>query len=267
MTKVWLSGLYIYPIKSAAGIALSSAQVHSRGLEYDRRWMVVDSKGKFITQRKFPQMALIQISLESDHLAIAAPGMPPLAIPLQPPSQETRPVTIWKDRCDAVPVGQESQSWFSEFLQTPCQLVYMPDESDRPIHDPGGDRGQVSFADAYPFLLISEASLEDLNQRLAQPIPMNRFRPNLVVSGCEAFAEDGWQQIQVGEIAFCVAKPCARCIIPSVDQATGICGKEPLMTLAQYRSWDGQIWFGQNLIQSQLGSLQVGTPVEILSES
>jgi uncharacterized protein YcbX len=123
---------------------------------------------------------------------------------------------------------------------------------------------QVSFADGFPFLLISDASLADLNQRLEQPVPMNRFRPNLVVSGCEAFAEDGWQSIRIGSIGFRVVKPCDRCVITTVDQTQGIRGKEPLLTLAQYRRWDGKIWFGQNLIHEQLGMLKVGDSVEII---
>ena len=255
--NITLSGLYIYPIKSAAGLAIPSATVHPRGLEYDRRWMVVDQAHRFMTQRKFPQMARIQVQLDGETMRISAPNMEPLAVPLQP-SPETNndgdrlTVEVWGDRCPALSMGAESQAWFSHVLGTPCQLVYMPDDTQRPTeHGRHGDQSIVSFADAYPFLLISDASLQDLNDRLPHPIPMNRFRPNLVVSGCDAFAEDKWHQIQLGALTFTVAKACSRCTIPTVDQSTGVRGKEPLKTLATYRHWDGQIWFGQNLMQSE----------------
>ncbi|NEQ97751.1 MAG: MOSC domain-containing protein [Cyanothece sp. SIO2G6] len=268
-----LTELHIYPIKSAAGIDLSQATVQPRGLEYDRRWMVVDANGKFMTQRKFPQMARIQVQLGDRDLCISAPGIQDLSVPLQSYSgHDSVIVDVWGDRCAAIPVGPESRAWFTQVLATDCQLVYMPDGSDRPTdHGKLGPEQQVSFADAYPFLLISEASLADLNSRLDEPIPMNRFRPNLVVAGCDAFAEDQWDVIQIGSLSFNVAKACARCTIPTVDQATGIRGKEPLTTLASYRRWDGQIWFGQNLVQvgdevgaKQGGELRVGDRITLL---
>lgn len=170
-------------------------------------------------------------------------------------------VEVWGDRCLAWSMGNDARIWFSTMLGTPCELVYMPDESDRPTdHGAFGRENQVSFADSYPFLLISEASLADLNQRLDTPIPMNRFRPNLVVSGCDAFSEDHWTEIRIGNVPFQVAKSCSRCTIPTVDQATGKRSPEPLKTLATYRHWDGQIWFGQNLIHHTLGTLNVGDP-------
>ncbi|NET48854.1 MAG: MOSC domain-containing protein [Merismopedia sp. SIO2A8] len=249
-----LSGIHIYPIKSAAGITLQSATVQARGLEFDRRWMVVDRSNRFMTQRKFPKMALIQVHLNSDTLAVSAPDIDPLILPLQPTDNEDSgahlTVDVWGDRCDAISMGAESNAWFSQVIGQDCQLVYMPDNSQRPTdHGKYGNEQSVSFADAYPFLLISEASLEDLNGRLEAPIPMNRFRPNLVVKGCDAFAEDDWNQIQIGKFTFSVAKACSRCTIPTVDQVTGIRGKEPITTLATYRRWEGKIWFGQNLIQ------------------
>jgi uncharacterized protein YcbX len=165
-------------------------------------------------------------------------------------------------------LGEEVSQWFSEFLELSCQLVYMPDNSYRPVNSRYASHNQqVSFADGFPFLLISEASLQDLNERLDQPIPMNRFRPNLVVSGCEAFAEDSWRSIRIGSIPFHVVKPCERCLITTVDQAQGIRGKEPLQTLAQYRLSNGKILFGQNLIPAELGTLQVGDSVEICHSS
>jgi len=266
MTSIQLSGLYIYPIKSAGGIALSTVQVSDRGLQYDRRWMLVDEKGKFLTQRQFPRMALIQVRLGENELVVEAPHQPSLSIPLDYESDHRLPVQIWNDICQAMPLEQEFSQWFSKFLHISCQLVYMPEDSIRPINPNYADPSKpVSFADGFPFLLISQASLQDLNQRLEQPVPMNRFRPNLVVSGCEAYAEDSWRQIRIGSIPFRVVKPCSRCTITTVDQSQGIRGKEPLATLAHYRLRNGQIFFGQNVIQEQLGTLRVGDEVEINS--
>lgn len=290
MTDITLSGLHIYPIKSAAGISLERAQVQARGLEFDRRWMVVDSNHKFMTQRKVAKMALMGVEITDATLKVTAPDISPLEIPLPAPTedleslpQHSLTVEVWGDRCAAISTGRDSQAWLSEVLGKDCQLVYMPDSSDRPTdHGKFSDTQQVSFADAYPFLLISEASLADLNRRLverqADPIPMNRFRPNLVVAGCDAFAEDTWTQIQIGTHRLTVAKACSRCVIPSIDQATGIKQKEPLPTLITFRHWDGDIWFGQNLIHTEppssivgkslgqsLGDLTVGDRLTLLS--
>ena len=277
MKPVVLSELYIYPIKSAAGIAVNQASITPRGLRYDRRWMVVTPEGRFMTQRKFPKMARITVQIQNEMLVINAPERGALHLPLHPEqavassevsseSRETKIVEVWGDRCLAWSMGDEVRAWFSDVLETPCELVYMPDESDRPTdHGKFGTEKQVSFADAYPFLLISEASLEDLNQRLDTPILMNRFRPNLVVSGCDSFAEDQWTSIHVGNIPFEVAKACSRCTIPTVDQATGLRSPEPIKTLATYRRWDGQIWFGQNLIHGALGTLTVGDRLHVMS--
>jgi hypothetical protein len=266
MGEIKLTGIYIYPIKSAAGISLKTTQIGKRGFQYDRQWMLVDEMGKFLTQRQLPRMALITVLLKGDELVVKVPNKESLSIPVHLESDYRIAVQVWNDVCDAIPLGDEVNRWFSEFLEMSCQLVYMPDSSFRPVNpDYATNNEQVSFVDGFPFLLISEASLQDLNNRLDEPVPMNRFRPNLVVSGCEAFAEDSWSQIRIGSIPFNVAKPCSRCVITTVDQAQGIRGKEPLRTLAQYRHWDGNIWFGQNLIHSQLGALQVGDLVEIES--
>lgn len=273
MTNLVLSGLYIYPIKSAAGLAVDGASMTERGLQHDRRWMIVNADGKFMTQRQFPRMALIRVQIQdgvmtlsvSDSKGSSAPTIAPLSLPLIPDPEAPLTVEVWGDRCLALSMGPEAQAWLSDVLGLPCTLVYMPDESDRPTdHGRFGASHQVSFADAYPYLLISEASLADLNQRLPSPIPMNRFRPNLVVRGCDAFAEDQWNTIRIGDVSFQVAKPCSRCTIPTVDQATAERSPEPLKTLATYRHWDGQIWFGQNLLHNQMGTLTVGDRLEIM---
>lgn len=263
MSAIKLSGLNTYPIKSAAGIALNHAQVTMRGLLHDRRWMVCDRSGKFLTQRKFPKMALIQVAVDDVlHLSIAGTEQIELKIPAVPAATPVS-VDVWGDSCTAWSMGDAAAQWLSEFLRQEVQLVYMPDSTNRPT-DHGRFDTPNSFSDAYPFLLISEASLADLNRRLDQPVPMNRFRPNLVVSGCDPFAEDTWKQMKVGDILFDVAKACSRCSVPGVEQSTGVQGKEPLKTLATFRRWDHAIWFGQNLIAQNTGTLTVGDDVEIL---
>lgn len=269
MATLQLSGLTIYPVKSAAGIALTQGEVAARGLAGDRRWMVVDPQGKFITQRQVPAMALIQVSLGAETLRLSAPGQSSLVLPSSlgdAAGAKELTVEIWGDRCLAIAASSEADSWVSQALQIPCRLVYMPDHCQRPTaHGQLGEETLVSFADAYPVLLISEASLAALNQRLDQPVPMDRFRPNLVVRGCDAFAEDTWQRIRIGEVQFDLPKGCDRCSIPGVDQRTGLQQREPLLTLAQFRRWDGKIWFGQNLVQRNLGKLSLGNEVEILA--
>lgn len=264
MPSIELSGLITYPIKSAAGIGLSQSQVTSRGLLHDRRWMICDRSGKFITQRKFPRMALIQVAV-NETLVLSIKGVADsiIRLPAVPATSKTVEVTVWGDTCIGWSMGDDVAKWLSYFLEVDVQLVYMPDSTHRPI-DHGRFETPNSFADAYPFLLISEGSLADLNGRLERPVPMNRFRPNLVVKGCEPFAEDTWQQIKIGNIVFDVAKPCSRCSIPGVEQTTGEQGKEPLKTLATYRRWDHAIWFGQNLIAHSEGILNEGDRVAVL---
>ena len=264
MSQIRVSELYVYPIKSAAGWSLAAAEVQERGFAFDRRWMVVDDTGKFMTQRKHPKLALLQVAIASKQLRLTAPGLSELV--LSKDSTHTLTVEVWGDRCQAQAI-HGSQEWLSEYLEQPCQLVYMPNESDRPIHhaELTQQPKPVSFADGFPFLLISQASLDDLNGRLDVPVPMNRFRPNLVVTGCAAFAEDTWQTIRVGEVTFRVAKPCSRCRVTTVDQATAAMGQEPLKTLSTYRLEHGQIWFGQNLWAENLGTIRVGDPVAIVA--
>jgi uncharacterized protein len=285
MPALALSELYIYPIKSVAGIALSEAQMTSRGLQYDRRWMVVDVKGKFISQRRFPRMALIGVNIASQYLQITAPGMADLFVLIddclgmdsgvrnEPFDRLT--VEVWGDRLTAIALGPDSEQWFTEFMGIDCQLVYMPDRSNRPTaHGKLGPDKLVSFADAYPYLLISEASLAGLNEKLAaqrKPIvTMQRFRPNLVIKGCDQpHAEDNWQQIRVGEALFDLPKLCDRCSIPNVNPMTGERGQEPTKTLSTYRYWEKGIWFGQNAVQPNMpfegfGTLQLGDRVEVI---
>ncbi len=262
---MYLSGLYVYPIKSMSGIPLEASDVDGRGLRYDRRWMLVDEDGWFISQRELPRMALIQVRIEPDRLVVDAPGMSSLELPLDPTTGKTIPARIWDDVVEASLVGEDADRWFGEFLGLRCSLVFLPDESVRPVDPDYGEAGdQVGLADGFPFLLISEASLADLNSRLEHPLPMNRFRPNLVSGGCEAFAEDGWRVVRIGPITFRVVKPCSRCAITTVDQTTAVAGKEPLRTLARFRKVGDKVLFGQNLIHDGTGTLHTDDPVEIL---
>jgi len=260
-----LSSLNTYPIKSAGGVALSQSQVTARGLLHDRRWLVCDRNGEFLTQRTLPKMALIQVEIgDTLRLSMSDNAYAALELPLVPTAAAPMRVEVWGDICMAWSMGGAAAQWLSDALGVDCQLVYMPESTQRPV-DHGRFDMPNSFADAYPFLLLSEASLADLNGRLDQPVSMNRFRPNLVVKGCEPFAEDDWRQIKIGEITFDVVKACARCSIPGLEQSTGKQGKEPLKTLATYRRWEQAIWFGQNLLARGGGVLQVGDAVEIIS--
>lgn len=260
-----LSEINIYPIKSCGLISLNEAELEPRGLQHDRRWLVVDDRGMFMTQRDFPRMTLISIHVTSDGLFVQAPEMEPLLVPFETESREHIPVVIWDDSLEAMPVNGKAAEWFSEVLGVRCKLVVMTDRSVRPV-DKSYAIGEdvVSFADGFPMLLISEASLADLNSRLDVPIPMKRFRPNLVVEGCEPFAEDTWKEIAVGDVRMYVVKPCARCTITTVDTATGEKGREPLRTLATYRSVGNQVMFGQNVIHASRGRIRVGDEVRVI---
>ena len=259
-----LSALNIYPIKSARGIPLAEWAVDEFGLRYDRRWMVVGESGLFLSQRSHPRLALVVPSIGDGMLQIDAPGMPTLETPLQPHDTVTTSVTVWRDTCAGTWLGDRAAEWFSSFLKLPCMLVHMADRVVRPADAafaPNGTR--VSFADGFPFLIVSEESLVDLNGRLSEPVAMNRFRPNLVAAGAEPFAEDTWKVIEIGGIRLRMVKPCDRCLVTTTDQTTGQRGKEPLRTLATYRKVNGEVMFGQNAVHQSTGHLRVGDPIVI----
>jgi uncharacterized protein len=259
-----LTGLNVYPIKSAAGIPADAWEVDAFGLQYDRRWMVIDDGGQAITQRELPRLALVRPTFRNDCLLVEAPGMLPLELPLQSAWSVTTTVTVWDDTCTAAWLGDHPARWFSTVLGKSCSLVYMAESAVRPA-DPAfaPSDTRVSFADAFPFLMISEESLADLNSRMPVPLPMNRFRPNLVIAGGEPYAEDSLGQFNIGEISFRTVKPCDRCAITTTDQATGERGNEPLRTLATYRKRDGKVLFGQNLVHSGVGRLSVGDVLQV----
>ena len=262
-----LSELNIYPVKSLKGISLQSATVEARGLEYDRRWMLVDEDRQFFTQREVPKMAAVKIEVGPDGLTASMNGN---RIHVAPGSEgETEFVTVWGSTVKGAFYGREIDDWFSDALETKCRLVSMPESTKRMVSPEFAVRvleDHVSFADGYPFLLIGEASLDDLNTRLAEPVPMNRFRPNFVVAGAEPFEEDTWKRIRIGSTEFHLVKPCARCVLTTVDQVSGVkTGKEPLATLSGYRNFDGKVLFGQNLIAESVGgTVSVGDEVEVI---
>ncbi len=267
--KLAISELWVYPIKSLGGISLREAQLSARGLLWDRRWMLLDAEGDFLTQRRFPEMALLQVSLHTHTLEVfhRYKSLPSLIIPLQmQDTGEHVQAPVWDDRTLAWYVGRQYDQWFSEALETPCRLVYMPDESERTtIGKWSGRQQKVSFADAYPILLISQASLDDLNSRLQETIPMDRFRPNIVVRGSAPFAEDKWHEFWVGDLHLWAEKPCARCVLTTIDQLTAQKGKEPLQTLSRYRRLGSKVLFGQNIISDTEGTLYVGDAIEVKS--
>ncbi len=259
-----ITGLYHYPVKSCAGLALDSARITPYGLERDRHWMVVDGQGGFLTQRRFPAMALIRVGLVTAGLELQAPGMEPLVVAAQN-AQRPLDVQVWQDRVQGLDCGDAAAQWLSHYLGLPCRLAALGPELHRPV-DPDYDRfdSQVAFSDGYPFLLISEASLADLNSRLETPVPMGRFRPNIVVAGCEPYAEDGWRVLRIGELRLHVVKPCSRCIIPTIDQQTGERGREPMGALLGYRRIGGKVCFGQNLVhETKVGALRLGDRVVV----
>lgn len=260
-----VSGLYVYPVKSMGGAAVDEVELGPLGFPHDRRWMATDRAGRFLTQRVVPRLALVGTVVHGGALRLSAGDMPPLELPLEPDGpRET--VTVWRDDVHAVPGGMVADGWISAFLDQPARLFHFPADGVRAAkRDPGGRGARIGFADAYPALVISEESLADLNARLALPLPMNRFRPNVVVRGAGAFGEDGWRRIRVGEVEFDVAGPCARCVTTTVDQATGETGKEPLKTLATFRRDGNEVMFGQNLVHAAPGRIRVGDPVEVLA--
>lgn len=261
---IQVTALWMYPVKSCAGTPLRVAQLGPRGIEHDREFMVVDTHGRFISQREEPRLALVRPRRTETALALAAPGVPGLRVDVHDAARYE--VVIWRDRVCAADQGDRVAEWLSTFLGRNCRLVRLPDDVVRPVDPTFATRpdDQVSLADGFPLLLTSEASLADLNGRLEQPLPMSRFRPNVVVSGVGiAYAEDRWAEIRIGNLTFSVVKACARCVITTTDQATAARGREPLATLATYRRVPRGVLFGQNLIHAGPGRIAVGDRVTV----
>ncbi|MFO7546528.1 MAG: MOSC domain-containing protein [Trueperaceae bacterium] len=272
-TGITLQSIHVYPVKGAAGIALDAADLDATGLRHDRRWMVVDPDGRFLSQRQVSRLCLVKPRFDEDALVLSAPGMADVAVPLRPEDGTRRDVRVWSDDVPAVVLGGEVRDWLTDFLAKdvggPLDLAYFPIDSERQVRQDFGRPGdRVAFADAFPFLLIGEGSLEDLNQRLvargAEAIPMNRFRPNLVLSGTAPYEEDGWRQVRIGDVPFQVVKAAGRCVVTTTDQATGEVGTEPLATLNTYRREGKAVLFGQYLVHDGGGMVRVGDEVVAL---
>ncbi len=279
-----VSGINIYPVKSLKGIGLSESVVEKRGLRFDRRWMLTDPDGMFFTQRETPKMAAVRVRVDSGELIVESESVGELRVPAEPDRGHRQKVVVWQSEVEALVYNGEVSEWFSDALGRKCQLVVMPESWHRHVNE-RFDSGEdiVSFADGYPLLIANEASLKELNERIGEengPVPMNRFRPNVVVSGAEPFAEDNWKRIRVGEMTFRVPKPCARCVTTTVDQEAGeFDDKEPLKTLATFRrprqvypdtfetyGFQGnEVLFATNLIPENPGGvLKIGDKVEVL---
>ena len=267
-----LSEIWVYPVKSLGGISLQEAQVTDRGLELDRRWLLIDDESRFLSQREYPELALFKPEIVGGFLRIThRVHLESIDIPLRPDFKGGTAkikVTVWDDVIDAFEVSSDISEWFTKLLKFSARLVYMPDDSERKLDPDYSITGNeiTSFSDAYPFLIIGQSSLDDLNGRLETKVPMNRFRPNFVFTNGKAFEEDSWREFKIGDVSFIGVKSCVRCVMTTVDQEKGvISGKDPLKTLAKYRNFGNKVLFGQNLIGLGLGNVSVGDEVQVLS--
>jgi uncharacterized protein YcbX len=261
-----INQLFIYPIKSLAGIEINEGTLTDRGFEHDRRWMLVDENNRFLTQREFGQMALLQPSLGENGLLITHKKTgDQIRLPFTPETDELFPAIVWDDTCPVIRVSDTADEWFSKQLGSSCKLVFMPDHSTREVDHNYASKGEVTnLGDGYPLLIIGQASLDDLNGRLEQPLSIKRFRPNIVFTGGDPYQEDEMSHFRIGQIDFYGAKPCARCPIPTIDLQTGERGKEPLRTLSTYRRRAHKVYFGQNLLYDGSGSLRVGDELQVM---
>lgn len=268
---ITVSQLYVYPVKSCKAISLESASFDARGFVHDRAWAAVDKDGKVLTQRDDPKMALIEPRVEDGqergtyNLFLNAPGMSPIVIPTQEDDGASE-AEVWGDLCRATDQGDEAASWLSEYLERPVRLRKMHSTEKRAVGKAGRNypESTVNFQDVYPLLIISEASLNALNQELEAPVSMNRFRPNIVVRGCGPYAEDQWRQIIIGKTRIDIVEPCARCVVTTIEQETGRKGGEPLKTLARLRLQGNKTMFGQNAIHLNLDNIAIGDSLEVL---
>lgn len=267
-----LTEIYIYPVKSLVGHSLEKSQVTPLGLQNDRLMMLVDDNGLFISQRKDPQLALIKVTFNKQEITFNAPHLvdtkqQTIHLELKDFTHKKVPVEVWGDHCFGYEAPERVNQWFSDYLNKNVRLVNYSHETPRPSDPDFSKAGDiVSFADGFPLLLIGENSLNDLNARLEKPVTMQSFRPNIIANGIEAFAEDTWQQIKIGDVIFDLVKPCSRCVLTTVDPQTGIkrADGEPLRTLAKYRRAKGGVMFGMNLIPRNQGSISVKDKITVL---
>lgn len=268
MSTLRLSEIYIYPIKSLGGIRVSEANILEKGLRHDRRWMLVDEQGVFLTQRVHPVLALFKLEHnEAAHSFIIHFNNDSIELSYAAsPAGQPFEVTIWDDRVIAHEVSAAHSAWFSKHINMPCKLVSFPEDNPRAV-DPiyAVNHEHVSLADAYPFMIIGQASLDFLNAKLDEKLPMNRFRPNFVFTGGEPHEEDTWREFTIGSNHFVGVKTCSRCVLTTINQDTGEKGVEPLRTLATYRNINNKIKFGQNVVALSFGTVREGDPIALIS--
>ncbi|MEU2181705.1 MOSC domain-containing protein [Streptomyces thermolilacinus] len=270
-----LSSLHIHPVKALGGSSPASAVVEPWGLAGDRRWMLTDRDGKAVTQRQYAALAPASAALPpGGGVRVSAPGRAPLDIAVPDPGDGTVVVDVFGTKVEAVPAAPDAEAWFADYLGADVRLVHMDDPSRRrPVAPDYAREGEtVNFADGFPLMVTTTASLDALNALIAAgedahegPLPMERFRPTAVVDGTVAWEEDRWARIAIGDVTFRVAKPCSRCVVTTTDQRTGVRGREPLRTLSRHRKSGSKVLFGQNLVPETTGTLRVGDPLRVLA--
>lgn len=264
MKRSQLSQIWIYPVKSLGGISLQNAKVLPKGLQYDRRWMLVDNAGKFLTQREFPLLSQFKTRIDRDTLIIQHHDDHLVVLPGQSEGEMLAQTQIWDDIVSTKEVSAEHSKWFSDRVGSDCKLVLFPEENPRAVDpDYKVNDDHTSLSDAYPFLIIGQASLDDLNSRLSEPVPINRFRPNFVFTDGTPYEEDTWRNFSIGENQFVGVKLCSRCIMTTVNHKTGERGTEPLKTLSTYRSKNNKVYFGQNAIALKADVVSVGDLISV----
>jgi uncharacterized protein YcbX len=264
MSALVVSQLYIYPVKSLGGIEVSKTMVLPKGLQYDRRWMLIDENNRFLTQREHPEMAFIKTSFDNESILIHYNDST-LTLPYQPKGDDLV-ADVWEDTVDVQEVDETISKWFSHILKMSCKLVAFPEVNARWV-DPDyaiQPDNQTSLSDGYPILIIGQSSLDDLNGRLESPVSIDRFRPNIVFTGGTPYEEDQWNIFTIGDVEMKGVKPCARCVMTTIDQQTGKQGKEPLATLSSYRKIGNKVLFGQNVIPINTGLISVGDRISLL---
>lgn len=266
-SQLFISQLLIYPIKSLGGISLQQSQVTSRGLQYDRRFMLVDENNRFVSQREFPLMALLKVTIEDDRLIVypLTDVQNKCVINLNVTCGDEIKVQIWEDTCEALLVDKQADEWFSDRLGKRVRLVYMPENSKRYVDEDYALKNDLtSFSDGFPILIIGQASMNELNNRLELPVGIDRFRPNLVFTGGTPFMEDEFRHFQCGAVNLFAVKPCARCSMTTNDPLTAVVGQEPLKTLSGFRKGNNKIYFGQNVLVGNEGMLSLGDELKIV---
>lgn len=267
MNKYFVSELFIYPIKSLGGISLKEAEVTDRGFKYDRRWMLIDNSGVFLSQRSNPQMSLISVDIYNDKILLRhKKTSEQIEFGINESTNKKYRAKIWDDIVDVIHVNPMIDEWLSMNLNTKCKLVFMPEDSKRFVDEKYSVGNKlISLSDGFPFLIIGEESLNDLNSRLIDKVGMDRFRPNIVFAGGEPFDEDKFNNFKINDVNFYSAKPCSRCVITTTDQSNAERKQEPLKTLSTYRTVNNKIYFGLNLLHKGEGIVSIGNELTIIN--